>query len=118
MSSGAVLEQRSDSYIGQNVSVLMGALGRPEVAGRSRETGMLSYAWTYENQGTYTAPRYNSGTVYGPYGRIGTFSYTTYETRSFDHFCWLAAVANDNREIISMEIHGSNNSCLPLVSRL
>ena len=114
-----MLEQRSQNYIGQNVSVLMGALGRPEVAGRSRETGMLSYAWTYENQGTYTAPRYNTGTIQGTYGQqIGTFSYTTYETRSFDHFCWLAAVANDNREIISMEIHGSNDSCIPLVSRL
>lgn len=100
---------------GKHISTAINRLGYP--SNEQRIAGNKVYTWSTQNSGSYTMPQTNYGTGY-----VGTtpynYTYTTYNTQNYNHFCTIKVIANDSDVILGSEYEGNIGGCGNYASRL
>ena len=102
--------------VGYSAERVFDKLGIPDA--ESEVAGLKFYIWETSNQGSYSVPQYNTGTVYSPSGYPVTYSYTTYNQFSYNHFCKLRVFVNSLDIITTYDFEGNEGGCGVFASQL
>lgn len=106
--TGKIIQEKMSTMLGGPASRVFAKLGLPDAEGEV--AGRKFYVWGTQAAGSYILPKYNTGTIYNPYG-MSTYNYMTYQQHSYNYYCKIRVFVDSQDRITAYDLKGNEGGC-------